>query len=597
MSDSESSSNQPSSEPKDSTKSFPISHQTQKQDSKQFQNAQQESSFSDDSEQQKQMKLNKLKTVERREFQNAGVQTGKGYQVKNTNGKQYRTFTVPTVDKEIQTGEEQKQKCVLVETQTQTDIFQFSQNELIKFVISSVNNVKNEIVQRELTKEQKSANVILNEIDKIAAPGVDKCINTYLSLRRQGKDYLYIDNQDYIENKFTDYRDLQAIGVGVQSVTRIPIIKKEHKDQKESIFPPGANLNHSLNTDLNPEKQKNETEKPKIDKAHNYFTDPDNPDVYNQFYGAGFENSQEDYAREQFNQENANREQNNYQQQQQNHPYAATTNDLFPKSTPHFDPEARKNETEKPKTNKAYYFEFDQNQTCYDLFDVNDLIQEPDEYERPNQEYQTNNQQPDNQIQTNLDSIDDLVIQKLNKLQKDDNINEAKEYDQITNPGTDSKWSENQWDEFNAAVFKAIKNYFNDLQLQTPNEALLHYRARIVGVKKEGNEYVLDETVKPTKIHLNFQQIANDCDITEKECRQKFQTLQEKILQAWPQNIVDAVLARINELWQQIPEPDIATKKKVIRETIDQEFHLIQQVQYRYKEISNKINYIISNLK
>ncbi|CAL6030016.1 Hypothetical_protein [Hexamita inflata] len=530
MSDSEdSSSSSSSSKPQNITKSLPISHQTQKQDPKQSQNAQQESSTSDDSEQQKQIKLNNLKTVERREFQNAVVQTGKGYQV-NTNGKQYRTFTVPTIDKEIQTGEEQKQK-MLVETQTQTDVFQYTQNELIKIEIGSVNEVKNEIVQQDLTKEQKSANAIINEIDKIAVPpGVDKCINTYLSLRRQGKDYLYIDNQDYIENKFTDYRDLQAVGVEVQSVTRIPIIKKKLKDQKESIFAPGAgDSKHNQNPDFNPEAGKNETEKPKIDKAHDYQNDRENPDAQNQFY--------------------------------------------------------------------AYYFQFDQNQASYDLFDVNDLIQEPDEYERPNQEYQTNNQQPDNQIQTNLDSIDDLVIQKLNKLQKDENRNEAKEYDQITNPGTDSKWSENQWDEFNAAVFKAIKNYFNDLQLQTPNEALLHYRARIVGVKKEGDTYVLDETIKPTKIHLNFQQIASDCDITEQYCRQKFQTLQEKILQEWPQDKVDAVDARINQLWQQIQEPDIATKKKVIRDTIDSEFHLIQQVQYKYKQISNKINYIISKLQ
>ncbi|CAL6012042.1 Hypothetical_protein [Hexamita inflata] len=136
------------------------------------------------------------------------------------------------------------------------------------------------------------------------------------------------------------------------------------------------------------------------------------------------------------------------------------------------------------------------------------------------------------------------------------------------------------------------------MKFQTIEEAIIYYRAKTVGgVKKEGNEYVLDETVKPTKIHLNFLQIANDCNITEKECRQKFQTLPERILQAWPQNIVDAVLARINELWQQIQEPDIATKKKVIRETIDSEFHLMQQVEFGYTEIKNKIDYILRKLQ
>ncbi|CAL6030008.1 GYF_domain [Hexamita inflata] len=71
-------------------------------------------------------------------------------------------------------------EIILVETQTQTDVFQYTQSELIKFEISTVNEVKNETVQRDLTKEQKSANAILNEIDKIAVlPGVKAQTHIY----------------------------------------------------------------------------------------------------------------------------------------------------------------------------------------------------------------------------------------------------------------------------------------------------------------------------------------------------------------------------------------------------------------------------------
>ncbi|CAL5982457.1 GYF_domain [Hexamita inflata] len=426
-------------------------------------------------------------------------------------------------------------EIILVETQTQTDVFQYTQSELIKLEISTVNEVKNVIVQRDLTKEQKSVNAIINEIDKIAVPpGVEKGINTYLSLRRQGKDYLYIDNQDYIENKFTDYRDLQAIGVGVQSVTRIPIIKKEQKDRKESIFAPGAG-----------------------DSKHNQ-----NPD---------------------------------------------------------FNPEAGKNETEKPKTNKAYYFEFDQNQTCYDLFDVDDFFRRsPDEYQRPIEDSQINNQ-PENYTHTNFNENNvqksqqqvntqekqqyyELNNESINYYPFDESTNEQampeqeqskleltklEKPEQITNPPTESKsWSESQWDAFRTVVFQAIKNYFNT-EFETLEEALVHYRNQTVGT----------EDGKATKIHLNFKQIASDGKISEKDCRQKFQTLLGKELLSWPEEIVAAVKARILELWQQEQEPDIVKRKKLIKAKIEQEFRLKQQVQYTYKEIQNKIDHVLRKLQ
>ncbi|CAL6011922.1 Hypothetical_protein [Hexamita inflata] len=162
------------------------------------------------------------------------------------------------------------------------------------------------------------------------------------------------------------------------------------------------------------------------------------------------------------------------------------------------------------------------------------------------------------------------------------------EPEQITNAHTDSTaQSQSQWMIFKTVVFETIKQYFK-VQFQTLEEALVHYRNCIVG----------SENGKATKIHLNFKQIANDSDmITEKECRQKFQTLLENTLQSWPQERVEAVKTRILELWQQVQEPEIAQRKKLIKAMIEEEFQLKQQVQFKYKEMQNKINYILKNLK
>ncbi|CAL6030007.1 Hypothetical_protein [Hexamita inflata] len=159
--------------------------------------------------------------------------------------------------------------------------------------------------------------------------------------------------------------------------------------------------------------------------------------------------------------------------------------------------------------------------------------------------------------------------------------------EQITNPPTESKsWSENQWAVFRTVVFQAIKNYFN-IEFETLEDALVYYRNQTVGT----------EDGKATKIHLNFKQIASDGKISEKDCRQKFQTLLGKELESWPDKIVAAVKARILELWQQEQEPDIAKRKKLIKAKIEQEFRLKQQVQYTYKEIQNKIDHILRKLQ
>ncbi|CAL5982381.1 Hypothetical_protein [Hexamita inflata] len=181
--------------------------------------------------------------------------------------------------------------------------------------------------------------------------------------------------------------------------------------------------------------------------------------------------------------------------------------------------------------------------------------------------------------------FEDLSDVKDSQIRAQENKSEP---EQITNAHTDSTaWSQSQWMIFKTVVFETIKQYFK-VQFQTLEEALVHYRNCIVG----------SENGKATKIHLNFKQIANDSDmITEKECRQKFQTLLENTLQSWPQERVEAVKTRILELWQQVQEPEIAQRKKLIKAMIEEEFQLKQQVQFKYKEMQNKINYILKNLK
>ncbi|CAL6030032.1 Hypothetical_protein [Hexamita inflata] len=170
--------------------------------------------------------------------------------------------------------------------------------------------------------------------------------------------------------------------------------------------------------------------------------------------------------------------------------------------------------------------------------------------------------------------------------------------EEFTSPPTDSKkWSESQWAVYKDAVFEAIKKYFN-IEFDTLKDALIYHRIQTVGgVKQEGNKYVLDETIMPTKVPLNFEQIAKKCGSTGNKCNKQLVTLQENEFDDWPEKEVDTIVARINELWEKIQEHDIVQKKKIIRKTIGSEFHLNQQVQYRDKQIKNKINYVLGKLQ
>ncbi|CAL6030000.1 Hypothetical_protein [Hexamita inflata] len=137
----------------------------------------------------------------------------------------------------------------------------------------------------------------------VIPPSVEKCINTELSLRRGNQD------EEYIENKFTTYRDVQAVEVGDHTGARVPIVKKEQHGQKESIFAPGVDeLQQFLNQDLDPvayrEKQ--------IKKLQDMYADPYQNDSYDENFEYNICPLQEDNQYIEM-QEPSEQYQNNYQ--------------------------------------------------------------------------------------------------------------------------------------------------------------------------------------------------------------------------------------------------------------------------------------------
>ncbi|CAL5982229.1 GYF_domain [Hexamita inflata] len=302
-------------------------------------------------------------------------------------------------------------------------------------------------------------------------------------------------------------------------------------------------------------------------------------------------------------------------------------NETIPKETQDVEnPEAENNMAGKPKTNKANSYLFD------DSFELPDITYEPAKQNQQQQgdhqtqdnynagvianaqtsayTYSTHNEQQQQQSKyhVNAQEKDKQQYSENNKsisyYRYDESRDESQsdsqqqQIEQSTSPQTESKkWSESQWAAYKDAVFKAIKQCFH-IEFETLKEAIIHHRIQTVGgVKKDGDEYVLDDTIKPTKIHLKFKQIASDCNSTKNECNKQFFQLQQKVLDKWPEEKLTEIEARINELWIEIHEPDINIKKQIIQECIDLEFHPIQQVQYRYKQITNKIDNIFKKLK
>ncbi|CAL5982467.1 GYF_domain [Hexamita inflata] len=274
-------------------------------------------------------------------------------------------------------------------------------------------------------------------------------------------------------------------------------------------------------------------------------------------------------------------------------------------------PEAESNVTEKPKTNKTNLFGDD----FYDY----DFTYEPVKRNQPQQNHQahennntgdTSNTQASAQSYSTQYDQQQQTQQQVNASEKQqyyEQNNESINYhpfddsreeeesqlksqqqsaEQFTNSPTDSKWTQSQQKAFEASIFEVIKQYF-DIEFQTLQEAILHHR----------KETISPEGGNATRIHLNFKKIASDNKISEQECNHKFQTLQANTLDQWPDEVVVAVKARVIKLWKEIQEPDIAKRKKLIKAIIEQEFLLKQQVQYNYKEITNKINYSLNKLQ
>ncbi|CAL6012176.1 Hypothetical_protein [Hexamita inflata] len=135
---------------------------------------------------------------------------------------------------------------------------------------------------------------------------------------------------------------------------------------------------------------------------------------------------------------------------------------------------------------------------------------------------------------------------------------------------------------FKEAVLKMLTKVFDGVQFQTLAEALIHYKKCLIQDNK--------------RIRTNFQQISLECGLTEKECANMFRAELDNLGQRWPEETVNKITQRIEQLWQELPESDNQKKKQQIRELIEKEFQLRQQVEYSNKEIRNKIDYTLKLL-
>ncbi|CAL5982449.1 GYF-like_domain superfamily [Hexamita inflata] len=146
----------------------------------------------------------------------------------------------------------------------------------------------------------------------VIPPSVEKCINTELSLRRGNQD------EEYIENKFTTYRDVQAVEVGDYAGARVPIVKKEQHGQKESIFAPGASkLQYNDNPDLDPVAYKEQLKA----KLHDLYYDHDYDYDYefSSLFPLNEDNENQNYQQQNNNNDNQEPAQNNSQEQNENY--------------------------------------------------------------------------------------------------------------------------------------------------------------------------------------------------------------------------------------------------------------------------------------
>ncbi|CAL6012030.1 GYF_domain [Hexamita inflata] len=329
----------------------------------------------------------------------------------------------------------------------------------------------------------------------VIPPSVEKCINTELSLRRGKQD------EQFVENTFNIFQDVQAVEVHDTPAFRKPIIQKKEQPKQGSIFENGGKSNDAQNFELNPQDEKNHTQKPELEQAGPMELLSDFEDV--------------DFAEQELSKERFTDQENPGEQQT----FSATK--LLGNSTQ----------------------SFGQQSVTQNLI----IMKKPNLFEP-------------------------ILLIAINNYYKSTMINDIDEYN-------NSKITE----------FKTLEG------------ALIFYRKLIVGVDDDSEEgedniapNIQQEThniIKGSKIHLNFKQIAQECGMSEKDCRQRFQTLLANKLQEWPKESVNQINQRIQQLSQQFPELDVKQKKNQIKLVLEAEFQLKQQAKYSYKEISNKINY------
>ncbi|CAL6039083.1 GYF-like_domain superfamily [Hexamita inflata] len=476
------------------------------------------------------------------------------------------------------------------------------------------------VEQQDAIFQQYKQNFVKNDIEQLfqslsVSPSREKLINTELQQRRLKQD------EQFVDYNFNIQKDVQAVEVGDHAGVRIPVIKKEQKDQKESIFAPGANLNPSLNPDLNPEKQKNQTEKPKIDKAHDYFTDPDNPDVYNQFYGAGFENIGEynpfDYDYWHFDEENQPDNNNN---NQQNNPVP--------------------NYLEQNQINRQFIEQRDvpQNNLQHDQQQLNNQPVQENAENHQQQSIDTNAEQNTKNLQnTEQNTIDTQPgTEKAIKQQKGTQ-SKQQQFEQIIlkqiNTILAAQFS--SFDEFlehskvkehetKQLILKDIKSQIDFKQVakecgQSDNECLKKYNELCVihlaveNINNSFKELEYDEYIgktekdtiskyrqylwknpeKQSRIQLKFKEIGLQLGLTEQRVGDIFRNVQDKNLDDL-QGIKEAVEKRANELWksQWQSQLSIEERRKELNNQLRLEFNF-KQSQYKPKQISNFLNYLV----
>ncbi|CAL6030019.1 GYF_domain [Hexamita inflata] len=261
---------------------------------------------------------------------------------------------------------------------------------------------------------------------------------------------------------------------------------------------------------------------------------------------------------------------------------------------PDLDPE-QKQINNRPIKNKLD-FDYDYNSIDYNHF--NQTNQEGNAQQQENQNYYQpeQNQYIPNNSSDDTNSQNNYPLRNMNQINIEQN---AEQQTQIrTNSSEyaqqDTAYSNlialNLSEQFKILVKIAIEDYFlksDNLRFNSFQEMIIHYRRCIVE--------------DATKIHINLKQIAAKCQITEKQCNSMFQTLLSNVLIEWPKDIVAQVVQRIPQINYQLsqdqPELSVAQKESQIRLILDEEFQLKHQVQYDYKQITNKINYQLKKLR